>query len=387
MMSSDILKPLEEYPEIDFIDGYTLEKLETEMIAWYQERYKELTGKEIVLSKASDSRIRLQTAAYYIFVALKIIERNGKMNTLKNAYGDYLINLGAMKHVYPRGATGAATTVRYSIETARVSATGIPKGSRITAGDGVYFATNEYAEIPAGQLYVDVRATCTTAGTAGNVYGVGDLKYMVDRVPMIDNVENITASENGLDAESEEDLREEIYTAPDGYTTGGSGAAYEKVARDYSSTIADVKSRTPEPCVVELLCLLENGALPGEEFLSGLKEYMMQPGKKMLTDTVNVKAPEKKTFEISFMYWINRSDKARAENIGEEVKKAVDAYILWQKSKIGRDINPDELQQRIKAAGVKRMRITKPVFETVEDTEVAHLNGEANIIYGGLEDD
>ena len=136
-------------------------------------------------------------------MAMKIVERNGKMNTLKGAYGDYLINLGAMKHVYPREATGATTTVRYSIETARASATGIPKGSRVTAGDGVYFATNEYAEIPPGQLYVDVRATCMIAGTSGNVYGIGDLKYMVDRVPMIDSAENITSSENGMDEESE----------------------------------------------------------------------------------------------------------------------------------------------------------------------------------------
>lgn len=387
-MSSDVLKPLEEYPDVNFIDGYTLEQLETDMIQWYQDRYAELTGKEIVLSKASTERIKLQTAAYYIFFGFKKVDFAGKMNTLKHAFGDYLINLGAMKQVYPREATGATATIRFWASAVRTSATGIPAGSRVTAGDGVYFATNEYAEIPAGDQFVDVRATCMTPGTGGNVYGVGDLKYMVDLVPMIKSAENITASENGTDAETEEDLKEEIYLAPDGYTSGGSGAAYEKIARDYNQTIADIKSRTPQPCVVELLCLLQDGELPGEEFLSGLKEYMMQPGRKMLTDTVIVKAPERSEFEISLTYWISRSDKARADSIGEEVKKAVDDYVLWQKSKIGRDINPDELQQRIKAAGVKRMRITKPVFTVVEDIAVADLKEDGiNIVYGGLEDD
>lgn len=387
-MSSDVLKPLEDYPEVNFIDGYTLEQLETEMIQWYQDKYKELTGKEIVLQRASGSRIRLQTAAYYIYLAMKQVDVAGKMNTLKHSFGDCLINLGAMKRVWPQDAQGATTTVRFSIKEARTSATGIPEGSRVTAGDGVYFATNEYAEIPAGDLYADVRATCMTPGTAGNVYGIGDIKYMVDRVPMIESAENITASENGTDPETEDDLKEEIYLAPDGYTSGGSGAAYEKMARDYNPSIADVRARSPEPCVVEILCLLDGGELPGEEFITGLNEYMMLPGKKMLTDKVVVKAPEKQEFEVKLTYWINTSDKARAESIRTEVEKAVNAYVMWQKSRIGRDINPDELQQRVKTAGAKRMVITAPVFTVVSDIQVPVLkNAGINVTYGGLEDD
>ena len=387
-MSSDTLKTLEEYPELDFTDGYTLEQLEAKMVQWYQDKYREITGKDTVLSKASTTRILLQCNAFYLFLILKKVDFNGKMNTIKDAFGKYLVELGKFKKVDLKEATGATATIRFSLQATRTSATGIPKGSRVTAGDGVYFATNEYAEISPGNLYVDVRATCMTPGTAGNVYGIGDLQYMVDRVPMVESVTNITASENGKDVESEEDFKEEIYLAPDGYTSGGTGAAYEKVARDYNPTIADVKSRTPEPCVVELMCLLQDGELPGEEFLSGLREYMMQTGKKMLTDKVETKAPEKSEFEVSFTYWVSRLDKARADSIGSEVKKAVDEYILWQKSKIGRDINPDELQQRVKAAGVKRMRITKPAFAVVNDTEVAVLKTDGiNIVYGGLEDD
>lgn len=387
-MSSDVLKSLDEYPELNFIDNYTLSQLETEMLQWYQDKYKEVTGKEVVLSRASTTRITLQCCAYYMFQIMEKVNFAGKMNTLKDAYGDYLINLGIMKKVSPKAAKGATATIRFSLSEIRTSATGIPKGSRVTAGDGVYFATNEYDEIPAGNLYVDIRATCMTAGTTGNVYGINDLKYMVDYIPMVESATNITASENGTDAESEEDLKEDIYLAPDSYTSGGTGAAYEKIAREYNETITDVKTRTPEPCVVEIMCLLQNGELPGEEFLSGLEEYMMQADKKMLTDKIEVKAPDKSEFEVSLTYWISQSDKSRAENISAEVKKAVEEYISWQKSKIGRDINPDELQQRVKAAGAKRMRITKPVFAVLENTQVATLkeNG-TNIIYGGLEDD
>ena len=385
---SDALKAIEEYPDIDFIDGYTMARLEDEMIQKYQEKYEEVTGKPIVLAKGDRNRILTQTAAYFIFIGLKKIDNAGKMNMLKYSFGDYLVNLGAMKHVYPKSATGATATIRFTMTSARTSATGIPAGTRMTAGDGVYFATNEYVEIPIGELAAEVRATCTTLGTAGNIYGVGDIKYIVDPVPMIDSAENITSSENGTDDETDDDTREEIYVAPDGYTSGGSGPAYEKIARDYNPTIADILVETNTPCVVEVRCLLQDGGIPGEEFLSGLEEYMMKPGNKMLTDKIEVKAPDKHEYEVYVKYWVNQSDAARANSIAAEVKKAIDEYVLWQKSKIGRDLNPDELQQRIKATGVKRMKITKPEFAVISATEVATLKAEGiTIVNGGLEDD
>lgn len=384
----DILKPIKDYPDFDFIDGYTLEKLNSDMLQWFQEKYLETTGEAIVLASADKYRILLQAAAYYLFIGYKMVDNAGKMNTLKYSYGNPLINLGAMKHVYPRDAKGATTTIRFSMDSWRDSATGIPKGTRLTAGDGIYFATNDYTEIPIGALYADIRATCTTGGKLGNIYAAGEIKYLVDPVPMVDRAVNITASEGGTDKESEDDLKEEIYVAPDGYTSGGSNPAYEKMARDYNTAISDVVASTTKPCEVNIICLLENGEIPGDEFLSGLQEYMMQPGRKMLTDKVFALAPAKKEFEVSFTYWINNSDKDKAGVIGREVGKAVEEYVLWQRSRIGRDINPDELQRRIMAAGAKRMRITKPAFTVVNDLEVAcPVDADPVIVYGGLEDD
>lgn len=66
--------------------------------------------------------------------------------------------------------------------------------------------------------------------------------------------------------------------------------------------------------------------------------------------------------------------------------EAVNAYVLWQRSDIGKDINPSELEHRIRAAGAKRAVIRSPAFTVVSTTE-RRSPGTVNLVYGGLEDD
>ena len=161
---ADELKAIEDYPDVSFIDGYTLDQLNKDMLSWYQEKMEDLTGSRVVLAKGDDRRLRLQTDAYYIFQAMMMTDDAGKMGLLKYARGDYLDNLGALKHVARHEPTGANTTIRFSLQEVRTSATPIPAGTRVTAGDNIYFATDGYAEIPAGSLYTDVGATCMETG-------------------------------------------------------------------------------------------------------------------------------------------------------------------------------------------------------------------------------
>ena len=81
------------------------------------------------------------------------------------------------------------------------------------------------------------------------------------------------------------------------------------------------------------------------------------------------------------------SNKAKATTIQAEVAAAVQAYKVWQQSKIGRDIVPDQLINMIIAAGAKRVVLTAPVYTTVADDHVAMISGTPSVTYGGLEDD
>lgn len=380
------LKALTEYPDINFIDDYTLQLLEANMLGWFLSKREEVTKKTITLGEADDRRLMLKAAAYYIFQGYEMINRSGRMNMLKYSIGDYLENLGAMKMISRQAAAGATATIRFTMSAARSSATGIPSGSRVTAGDGIFFATNEYAEIPIGSLYVDVRATCLTEGSGGNAYAVGEIRYMVDLVPFIDTVSNVTAAEGGRDIEEDDDLRERIFLAPDSYTDAGSKGGYEYFAHEFDTEIADVKAISPEPRIAEVRVLLANGEIPGQEFLTALSEYMETTEIRKLTDVLRILAPTAVSYDLNFKYWINESDRSQAETIQNKVNDAYAEYILWQKSKIGTDINPDELVQRVKAAGAKRVVVTSPVFTVINDKSVAVCRN-TSVTYGGLEDD
>lgn len=383
---ADELKKLTDYPDVSFIGDYDIDSWESMVIDWYQEKYKEVTGNSVQLPSADWRRLILEGIAYYTFLGMKQIEFNGRMNLLKYAVGGYLENLGALKHVSRQSAAGAVTTLRYSMTAARTSATGIPAGSRVTAGDGVYFATDEYAEIPAGSTYVDVKATCLTAGRDGNIYSVGELDTMVDIVTYIDAVANTTIPINGRDVESDDDLRERIFLAPDGFTTGGTKGAYEYMVRLFDNTVQDVKVTTPDPRIVHIIVLLAGGLIPGSQYLSDLYDFVSDSERKMLTDTIEVAAPNESTYNITVTYYINSSDKNKAVTIQHEVNASVSDYTLWQRSQIGRDLNPDELITRMKNAGAKRVVITSPTYTVLNDSQVA-VPGTVTVTYGGLEDD
>lgn len=383
---SDEMRTIYEYPDVSFIDHYTIKRLEDEMIAWYKEKKKELTGKDVVLAAADDRKLTLQAGAYYIYQGYMFADDAGKMALLKYSRGPSLENLGGMKHVWRGGASGSTTTIRFAIKVARTTTTGIPAGTRMTAGDGIYFATNEYGEIPIGDTYIDIRATCMTTGKAGNDYGIGDITTIVDPVPYIDSATNITAAENGKDIEEDESLRVRIYEAPSKYSTAGTEDSYKYHVKEFNHDISDVKVISPNPSEVEIRYLLEGGKVPGTESIQALKEYMSNPDIKPTTDKVIVRAPELVTYNIDVKYYINASDKNRAEAIQTAVNQAIEDYKLWQRTKMGRDINPDVLTRIVTQAGAKRLQITDPVFTVVPAGSVASLE-LTSVTYGGLEDD
>ncbi len=375
-----------DYPDITFIDGITQSELESQMIQWYKEKRKELTGKDITLGRADDRRLILSTAAAFLYQGYMYADNAGKNGLLKYATGEYLENLGALKGITRLDASGATVTIRFTMSSARASVTPIPAGSRVTSGDSIYFETNEYAEIPIGNTYIDVQATCSTAGTEGNGYAIGEINVMVDPVPFVDSVSNTTIPANGRDTETDDELRARIYAAPESYTTGGTGGAYEYLVREHDTSILDVKVTSPSPRVVQIVALLNGGEIPSTQYINDLSNYISDPSRKMLTDEIVVQAPAVRSYNISLTYYINESDKSKASTIQAGVNNAVEAYKLWQKGKIGRDLNPNELMKRILAAGAKRAVITAPSYTVISDDAVA-IAGTVNVVYGGLEAD
>jgi phage-related baseplate assembly protein len=378
---------IENTPEISFIDNKTVDNVRSEMVADYEAYMTKAEGVDVTLDRSSVHRMILYAAAAQIYQAMQYIDRAGKQSMLKYSYSDFLDNLALLKGITRSPASAATTTLRFTLAAVRDVATGIPQGSRVASSGSVYFATDEYAEIPAGAVSVDVAATCTATGTEGNGLAVGELKTMVDPVPYVESVANLEITEGGAAVESDADLAERVYLAPSAYSTAGPEDAYLYHAKKYNNAIGDVVATSEQEAgEVNIVFLMSDGESPGPTMISGLREYLSDKTVRPMTDRVTVSAPVEVPYTIGLTYYINRSDSARAVTIQEAVSAAVETYKTWQRT-IGRDINPSKLVALVMAAGAKRVTVDAPAYAAVEATEVSALSGDPVIHYGGLEDD
>ncbi len=381
------VKELKDFPEVSFIDGMSIEDIQEYYLTAMQGKYKELTGKELVMHEADPIRLVAYANCLLLYQIAQYADRAGKMALLKYSYGDYLENIGALKGISRTNGASARTTLRFTLSAKRPGVTVIPAGTRVTASDGVYFKTVDVLEIPAGDMTGEVNAECREAGAKGNGYKCGSLKVLVDPVAYIEKVENVTTSEGGADLESDENLAERIYLAPSSWSTAGPDDAYEFWVRTFDPAISDVSVYSDIPGEVDICFILNDGQLPTQSVLDELERYLMEEEIRPLTDKVIVSAPDVEAYGVDFTYYINRSDRTRASVINDQVQTAVQDYIIWQKKRIGRDINPDQLRKMVISAGAKRLDIRSPDFRRISRRSIALLDTDASMVYGGVEDD
>ena len=381
-----MIKAIENLPEVTFIDGITLDVIQARLVEHYRNKYRQVKGKEITLRPGEPEMLKLYAVSVILMQIYECVEKAGRMDLLKYSYGAFLDNLGANKGVARLPAQAAKTTVRFVLSAAQPGVVTIPAGTRVSDGDILYFATDELAEVPIGELSVDVPCTCLTEGSEGNGLLPGVLNNLVDLLPYIEAVTNTETTAGGSDVESDEDFAERIYLAPSGYSVAGPEDAYVYHTRSYSSAIGDVEVSSPSPCVVEVRFLMADASLPSETLIADINEHLSDKKIRPLTDQVRVLAPEEEPFDIELTYYINRSDSGKAVMIQTEVAKAIDEYVAWQTEIIGVDINPSVLVEKIIAAGAKRVEVVSPVFTPIPPGTVARVSS-THITYGGLEDD
>lgn len=384
---SKVKDGLKNYPEISFIDNLSVERLQEIYIEFMSKKYEELTGKELHMADAEPARLIAYADCMMLYQIAQYADRAGKLSLLKYSYGDYLDNIGALKGIRRLPGAAAKTKIKFTLSIKRISVTIIPAGTRVTASDGVYFYTLELLEIPAGSMYGEVNAECKEIGVKGNGYKPGDLKVLVDPVPYVDKVENITTSEGGAEIESDENLAERIYLAPSSWSTAGPDDAYKYWVKTFDAGISDVRVDSQVPGEVDICFVLQNGEIPEDALLEEMWNFLKREEIRPLTDKVIVRAPDIHEYEVDFIYYINESDRMRAAAIAEQVQKAAEEYVVWQKERIDRDINPDMLRNLVISAGAKRIEVRAPTFQRITGGSIARMSGDLRVVYGGIEDD
>lgn len=373
------------YPELSFIDNKTVDELKDEAISLFLDKYEEITGEKITLAPSNPYRLIIYSIVSLFHQNLQLIDRAGKMNTIRYAYGDFLSSVAEFRGTNRKEATSAVTVLEFTISDELTSVVPIPEGTTVTNGSEIYFVTDEYAEIPIGETSVKVSATCTVPGAAGDV-PAGTVKTLVNVLPFITGVTNTIAGYGGADVETDEELRDRIYDFATSYYAAGTINTYQYNTKEAFRDIEDVYVDTPEPGHVDIYFSLKDGEIPTEDVIDIVTDYLSNSKSRFLTDYVEVKAPTEETYDINLTYWISESNKNSVETITAKVNQAIADYNEWQSKKIGRDINPSVLTQLVMDAGAKRVVVESPIFTEVESSTITKVDNQT-ISYGGIEND
>lgn len=379
---------LENLPEISLLEeeGITLESLQSELIRDYERYYKEKTGEEITLYPADQKRIELTVVAGMLYQLCAIMDERYRMNFLPYMYGDTLKNWASNFGFIESGAKNAKVKLRFYVSGEQDFAIGIPQGTRVTAGDNIYFATDVYTEIGSGEEYTDVMAACLTEGTVGNKYKPGQISTIVDPVNLVGRVENITVSDGGRDEYTDDELRALILNFPSTYSTAGPEDAYIQMIVGYSDRIVSVRKIDADDAVVRMCIMCADGEVPDEAYCAQVIEYVKSLKNTPDTDKIEIVAPEIVEYELDATYYISENRKDIAEHIREGVEAAARSFVQYTQENIGYDINTDILRAYVNAAGARRIVINSSVYQTIKENQIA-ICKSVNVKYGGLEEE
>jgi phage-related baseplate assembly protein len=131
---------------------------------------------------------------------------------------------------------------------------------------------------------------------------------------------------------------------------------------------------------------MKNGELPTQAVLDAVQAVLSPKNRRPQSDNVQTVAATQDVYDIELTYFISEERKTEEAAIVSAIEDdggAKDQYILWQKSKQGRAINPDELKKLMMNVGACRVDIVSPVYTVIAIDHVAK-EGTVTITYGGL---
>jgi phage-related baseplate assembly protein len=380
-------------PDIDFaVKDPTI--IESEVIADYQAAFLTLTGIAKTLAPGDPVRLHLLAVCHWLSHQRTIIDFTGKQNLLKYAHDDYLDNLAALhgNRCLRLQAQPALTTLRFTLSAGLAFDALVPRGTQVQAPNAVIFETLDDARLGAGVLTADVAAQCTLDGVIGNDFAPGQVNSIVNwNQPFALQVTNLTTTAGGSDEEEDEQYRYRVWLAIESYSTCGPHDAYEFWALSAHPDIiqAQIHSAPEIAGEVWIYPLMKGGVLPSQEILDLVEAKCSADTVRPVTDFVTAKLATEFIYTLNMTYYVLVDNDVLLSTIQANIQKAVDDWILWQRSFISRDINCDELIRRCLEAGAKRVTIASPaMFQVLNFDQLAvhDPNVQPVINYGGVEE-
>lgn len=364
------------FPDVEFVETDTA-AIAKELTEAYEEAFDRTLApgdpvKQFILWLAS---ILSQERSYINIAA--------KRNLPRYAEGEYLDSLSEIFYGVSREeASPAYVVLRFMLDEAVDEDILIPEGTEATQDGNLVFATNTEAVIHAGELFVDVTAECETEGTVGNGFAPGSITSLLEDIPYVSGVTNVTESVDGTDEGSDDELYNRGRESYEGYATTGTAGAYKYHVMQHNNAVSDALVRMLEPGRVGITILMDDG-IPSAETVAEMQEYISSDEIRTLTDTIEVSGAEAVPYSIELTYWGAATPAVGGEELDTLVNQATQEYIDWQKAKLGRRINPSKLIAYIIRAGADRVSIISPTEQKLSATQCAELTGEPILRYGG----
>ncbi len=368
------------------------------------EAYRVQTG--ITLAPADPRRLFMQTFILREAQLRGLIDFSGKASWLRYVTSENIDGLAELWGLFRLVPAPSRCTLRFHFTSS--SSWTVDDGTRATDGTNIWtvlLPTGNTGYSPSN--YVDALAECTVSGGATNGVAIGQIATLVDAIANCSGVDNTTVTAGGRDIETTEAFRERLRSAPESRSTAGPRAAYRAYALEASASVADaavfgpndagLMHGTPPTAGGVHVLIIEGernaaGVLtsvvpePSGSLLAQVETALSPDDIRPLGDLVEARAPIWSDFDISVDYYIDTVRVGEVDEINDAVEAAYQSYILWQTSKIGRDINPSELIARLMAAGARRVVVTLPVYTPLERDQCARLIYD-DLDYLGTEED
>lgn len=347
--------------------------------------YERITG--TTLYPADPVRLFLESLAYTISVQNNVINMAGRQNLLAYAQGEHLDYIGMMVGTARLGASRAVAIQRFALAGPLEFDVSVPAGTRVTTADGAArFVLEAGLIIPAGETEAEGQVRAEQEGAAANGLVPGQIDQLVDPVAYVASTRNVSASMLGSDVETDDRYRSRIQLAPESYTCAGPIGAYRHHALRVHQDIAEAAVWSPQPGHVDVRPVMSGGELPSADVLEAVRRALSADDVRPLTDNVTVQAPELVTYDLRLTWYLPRTQEPLLDTVRGRVAAAVETYRLWQRSMPGRDILPLRLLSLLEQAGVRRVELASPGYQTLKGYQLAR-EGEISVTFGGVEDD
>lgn len=381
--------PFPNVPAVTFVSDDS-GQIESAVISVYESSYLAGTGTSITLAPGDPVTLFLKCLASLISQQRALINAAGQQNLLAYSVAPFLDNLGAFygQRGLRLASSSATTIIQFNLSGVLPIPIIVPALTSVATNDGKFtFQTTVSLTILSGQSLGTVQATCTTSGVAGNGYLPGQVNQLNNfSSPFVVSAINTTITAGGADVEGDVAYRNRLYLAPDSFSVAGPLNAYAFWAFTANPAISDVSVYGPpiSPAgEAHVVILMQGGSLPTQSVLNQVLSVVNAQDIRPLTDHVFIEAPVTTGFALNVQYWIDSNNAQLESSIEANVTVAVQNWLTYIGSAIGRSLIPSKLMQMMIDAGADRVVVTSPPYVNVGVKGLGVCTGQT-IIYNGL---